>query len=450
MQPRGGLSFDKRATEILERMTEGFYAVDPKWRLVYVNRPAEIFWGMKREAILGKTMASLFPRFMGSPPYEAHKRALEEGTPVRVETVSTANGLPVELNIYPGPPGLSVFFRDISRLVDLEKRLRERDEILSLAELHAGIGVWDVDLVSQTLVGTSQFFRLHGLEPTSEPVTFETTRSLRHPQDRDRVVRGFADALAAGANSFETEYRIIRPDGQLRWIFGRGRVVRDGDGIPIRYSGIDIDITERKRQEDRLRLITHELRHRANNTLAVLQAMARQTLRASSNLEDFEKRFDGRIRALADANDLLVRGDWQGVEVGALVEAQLRPFIEGAQGHRVTMTGPRVVLPPKAVQTLGLALHELATNASKYGALSLVGGKIAIDWTINQGDEARLAITWHESRGPPVVPPDRSGFGRFVIESMVRSSLGANVTVDFEPEGLIWKAEFALADAPDG
>jgi PAS domain S-box-containing protein len=447
MPARGEFSFGSQATEILERISEGFYAIDSDWRLVYLNRAAEVFWGLKREAVLGKSMLSLFPRFEGSAPHAAHKQAIDSGTPVRIETISTANDRPVELSLFPAPGGLSVYFRDTSRVVQLEKRLRERDEMLTLAELHAGIGVWDVDLVAQTLVGTPQFFRLHGLGPTVEPVSFETTRSLRHPQDRDRVVQGFAAALESGAESFETEYRIVRPDGQLRWIFGRGRVVRDGSGAPVRYSGIDIDITERKRQEDRLRIVTHELRHRANNTLAVLQAMARQTLRASVDLDDFEVRFDGRIRALADANDLLVKGDWRGVEVSALVEAQLRPFVEGAEG-RLALTGPPVELNPKAVQTIGLALHELATNASKYGALSTADGTINVDWLVHPGEQ--LEITWRESGGPPVMRPERSGFGHFVIETMVKSTLSAEVTVDFAPDGVCWKASFTLGEAPEG
>jgi PAS domain S-box-containing protein len=430
-----------QAPEILERMREGFYAIDAEWRLVYVNRGAEEFWGRKRDELLGRTMFSLFPAFEGSPAHEAHKAAFAGDTPIRIETVSTATGSPVELNLYPDPPGLSVYFHDIGRRVELEQRLRERDEILTLAEMSAGIGIWDSDLRSQTLRGTPQFFRLHGLEPIDEAISFDVTRQLRHPEDRERVVAGFNAAIEGGSDGYEVEYRIVRPDGQVRWIFGRGRVIRDATGKPVRYSGVDIDITERKRQEDQLRLMTHELRHRANNLLAVIQAMARQTARASSDLEDFETRFDGRIRALADSNDLLVRQDWQGVEIGGLVRAQLKPFAD-TDGERLVLHGPHVELTPKAVQTIGLALHELATNASKYGALSVPTGKVTFGWQLLRtvGDETRLSLHWREVGGPAVTPPGRRGFGRFVIEAMVAQNLDASVTLDFASDGVNWTA----------
>jgi PAS domain S-box-containing protein len=442
-----GQVFSGRAVEILERMAEGFYAIDVDWRLVYINASAETYWGRLRADLLDRSMFDLFPAFAGSRAHEAHKQAFAQRAPVRAEVVSTATGRPVELSIYPDDAGgLSVYFYDISSRRDLERRLRERDELLSLAELSAGIGVWDSDLASQTLHGTPQFFGLHGLEPTDEPVPFAATRALRHPEDRDRVVAGFDAAIASGADNYETEYRIIRPDGQTRWIFGRGRVIRDAAGKPIRYSGIDIDITDRKRQEDQLRLVTHELRHRANNLLAVIQAMARQTLRASVSLEDFETRFDGRVRALAESNELLVHQDWRGVPLDTLVRGRLVPFAD-RDTARLFISGPKVDVVPKAVQTLGLALHELATNASKYGALSTDEGQISVTWEVrSEGGERRFGILWRESGGPPVEPPKEGGFGRFVIETMVAQNLNASVAIGFDRRGLVWTVDCRAGD----
>ncbi len=136
---------------------------------------------------------------------------------------------------------------------EASKAFGESDEILALAEASAGIGVWDLDLPTGLLRGTAQFFRIMGLQPTAELVPIETTRRLRHPDDSERVLRGFNDAVASGADYYETEYRIIRPDGDLRWILGRGRVIRDACGIPARYSGVDVDITSRKLAEAALR-----------------------------------------------------------------------------------------------------------------------------------------------------------------------------------------------------
>jgi PAS domain S-box-containing protein len=137
--------------------------------------------------------------------------------------------------------------------VSLGGALWDRDEFLELAERSAGIGVWDVELATGTVRARPQFFRLMGLEPTSEPISIETFRALRHPDDRARVVGGFQHALTQGKDTYESEYRIVRPDGEVRWILGRGRVVRDTSGVPIRYSGVDIDITDRKRIEAALR-----------------------------------------------------------------------------------------------------------------------------------------------------------------------------------------------------
>lgn len=430
--------FEGPAAEILERISEGFYAVDTDWRLVYVNAHAESFWQRSREELLGRSMFSLFPAFRGSPAHAAHVRAFEEGRHVRAEVISTATGLPVELNLYPDSCGLSVYFRDVSARLDLERRLRERDEALSLAEASAGIGIWDADLVSETLRGTPEFFRLHGLDPVDEPVSFEVTRALRHPQDRERVVEGFLTTIAEGGDTYESEYRIVRPDGAMRWIFGRGRVIRDTAGTPVRYSGVDIDITERKRQEDQLRVVTSELRHRANNLLAVIQAMARQTARASTDMADFETRFEGRVTALAHSNELLVDQDWRGVSLEVLIRRQLKPFVEG--DDRVSIAGPAIVLIPRAVQTIGLVIHELATNASKYGALSVPQGRIGISWTLQPVADGglRFRLKWQESMGPPVSVPDRSGFGRFVVQTMVAQNLAADVQVDFAGPGLSW------------
>jgi PAS domain S-box-containing protein len=239
------------AVEILESMDEAFYAIDRDWRFIYVNPGAEDFWGRPREDLLGRSMLETFPAFAGSAPHAAHVRAMASGERSRFETVSTVTKTPVELHFRPATWGLAVFFRDITERRQTERALRERSELINLAEQTAEIGVWDIDLETGTVRGTPQFFRIMGLEPTNQPVSIEVTRKLRHPSDRDRVIDGFHAAVKDGRDSYETEYRIIRPsDGQARWIFGRGRVIRDRDGNVIRYAGVDIDITERKQAEE--------------------------------------------------------------------------------------------------------------------------------------------------------------------------------------------------------
>ncbi|HEU0200752.1 MAG TPA: PAS domain-containing protein [Burkholderiaceae bacterium] len=169
-------------------------------------------------------------------------------------------------------------------------------EALTLAEESAGIGVWDIDLTTGTARGTAQFFRIMGLEPTADPVPMERIRSLRHPDDRERVLEGFRAALDSGRDAYEMEYRILRPDGELRWIFGRGRVVRDADGRPVRYSGVDIDITQRKHVEaalaeakQALERMNQALEERVRERTAQLETEARLRAQAEARLHQAQK-----------------------------------------------------------------------------------------------------------------------------------------------------------------
>ena len=209
-----------------------------------------------------------------------------------------------------------------------------------------------------------------------------------------------------------------------------------------------IDITERKRHDDQLHVLMREMQHRTNNLLSVVQAMARQTARSSRNFSEFGAQFEKRIKGLAHSSNLLVKQNWQGVRLDELVHGQLAPFIESDQA-RLEMDGPSVILAPDVVQTLGLALHELATNASKYGALSVPEGKILLHWEFNGGstEPECFRLTWREQGGPTVKPTKRRGFGRFVIEQMVTRALYAKVAIDLAPEGIRWTLDMPASHA---
>lgn len=428
---------------VLDRMNEGFYAIDREWKFLFVNRSAEAFWGLNSRDLLGRSMLDLFPRFAGSPAQAAHREAMESNVPGRVETISTATGAPVELRLFPATDGLSVYFHDITARRRMEQELAAREELLTLAELSAGIGVWVADLEAGTVTATPQFFRLLGLAPITGPFSPDVPRSVRHPADRERNTRNFQEALAAGADTYESEYRIRRPSGEERWIFGRGRIARDAEGRPWRYSGVDIDITERKRQEEHLRVVMKELVHRNSNLLAIIKGIAQQTASRSADLADFMARFEARLQGLAESTALLAREDWRGAPLDELIRTQAKPF--GA-ASRLQLEGPPVLLSPRATQNLGLAIHELCTNALKYGALSAPGGRVEVGWTAGEA----LTIRWKERGGPPVTAPTRAGFGRIVAEQMLAAALGASVGTRFDADGIEWvlslpAAEFSLA-----
>jgi PAS domain S-box-containing protein len=420
---------EARTTEILESIGEAFYAIDRDWRIRYVNRHAEQLWGRRREELLGQSLLDRFPALVGSEAQRAHERASAEGRPVRFETVSTVFGTPVEINIFPSPSGLSVYFRDIGERTRMEQALRERDEILSLAERSAGIGVWDVDLASGTVRGTPQFFRLFGLEPCDQPVPIERLRAIRDPDDQEQVLRGFKDAIESGTDHYEMEYRICRPDGGLRWIFGRGRVVRDAGGAPVRYSGIDIDITERKRLEEQQKLLLAELNHRVKNTITTIQSIARQSLTDDRPPAEAREAFLRRLHALADTHSLLTDSEWRGVRLSALIENEFRPH-----GRQVSFEGEDVVFGPKAALILGLVLHELTTNAAKHGAPGAPEGRVELTWRVVDG--ARFSLSWRERGGPKINPRTvRRGFGSRLLEEAVSYELQGRAALDLARDG---------------
>ena len=210
------------------------------------------------------------------------------------------------------------------------------------------------------------------------------------------------------------------------------------DAFTTTAEALELNEKERDEREAHVRLIMRELSHRSKNLLAIVLAIARQTARQTDNFEEFEKRFNARIQALADAHDLLVEQQWVGAPLEDLVRAQLSAF--GID--RVAIKGQPIMLRAEAVQNVGLALHELATNASKYGALSVAEGRVDIEWVLNGAapDERSLRMVWRESGGPPVSTPTRKGFGRFVLERATVSALGKGA-IEFNVSGLVWTCE---------
>jgi len=210
----------------------------------------------------------------------------------------------------------------------------------------------------------------------------------------------------------------------------------DGQGIILGA----IDITRRKQDEDRIAFLLNEVKHRVGNLLAVAQAMLRQTARGSDSVEDVVERFSLRLRALGLSQSLLVRPSDQPATLAEVAQTQLDVYSD-PDFSQVSAQGPEVMLEPQAVMHLGMALHELATNAAKYGALSVPGGRITLDWRIQDGE---VSLVWRESGGPLVRPPSRKGFGTEVVERAVARAVEGRVFLNFPPEGLTWELRFPL------
>jgi len=195
-----------------------------------------------------------------------------------------------------------------------------------------------------------------------------------------------------------------------------------------------LDASERKANEDQLRLLLRELTHRCKNLLAVIHAIARQTALRTHSVDDFLEHFSARLVAIGRSHDLLIADNWHGASLRMLIEQQLGAHADRI-GDGIAIEGQYVMLKPEAVQNLGLALHELATNAQKYGSLSDPGGQVRIDWQFCE-EASKLKLTWQEKGGPPVSPPERSGFGRAMIETVVGKALEGVVRLSFPPKGV--------------
>ena len=251
-------------------------------------------------------------------------------------------------------------------------------------------------------------------------------------RDIGKTRRIFQEALE-GSDDYSGEYR-IRGFDPPRWLAARGRVVeRDADGRPTLVFGVNYDITERRSAEERQRLLLREINHRVKNTLATVQALATQTVRHAREPREFLDAFSQRLRALGLAHGLLSEYEWRGIGIRDLARLELSPF-DDDDAPRIAITGPDALLTPD--QTLGLALilHELASNALKYGALSVPGGRVAVSWTVS-GDK-RLELQWTETAGPKVIPPTHHGFGSILIRRSLAKVISSEVTHEFPTEGV--------------
>lgn len=268
------------------------------------------------------------------------------------------------------------------------------------------------------------------------------------PEEQPAINDVIADAVRRRA-PFELEHRILRSDGSTGWVLSRAVPLLDDKDDIVEWFGAASDVTERKRAEEHLRLVANELNHRVKNNLAMTQALAVQTFRNASDMAQAQQSFLGRIMALAQANDLLTGERWVGASMGGILEQAVRPQAPEGIG-RLTIAGPDVQLTPKTALSLSLAVHELATNALKYGAWSTGSGRVSLTWARYGEDTAapqRLSLEWREEDGPPVTPPDRRGFGSRLIERGLAAEMGGDVRLEFRPEGLVCRIDAPLPDA---
>jgi PAS domain S-box-containing protein len=315
----------------------------------------------------------------------------------------------------------------------------ETPDELRFALEAANVGTWHWDVQTGRVDWSDILEGIHGFPRGSFGGDFASFLADVDPRDRETVMARIQEVVARGGD-YHIEYRLAGSGG-TRWVEGKGRMVLDAQDQPRRMTGVCMDVTERKRAEQRLDLALQELRHRVKNMLAVVQSLASQTLRHAGSLEAFAGAFQGRLAGLAGGHDLLVDSNWAGTGLRALILAQVSPFLE--HQDRLKLTGEDVMLPSNAVLTLGMTLYELATNAAKYGALSSDAGTIEVTWRQeSKDDREEVVLLWQERGGPRVAPPEQRSFGTQLIEAGIAHELDGAVALAFDPEGVRCELRF--------
>lgn len=325
--------------------------------------------------------------------------------------------------------------KDITRRHEEEMQMRQYAARLELTYEVTGIGAWEWQMDGDVSTWSPTLYDLLKADRDIKP-SLQAFSKFIVEEDRQRVKDDLDTALETDA-MFDSQFRIIRGDGEKRVLVGKGRLIRDGAGKPTMMIGINYDVTEEVAREERRELLTSELNHRVKNSLATIQSIAAQTLRNSDDIDAFKTSFLGRLRAISKAHDLLVNGGANDANVADLVSSQVSPYAGAGRGQ-IKAAGPRIILGASVAHGLGLVLHELATNASKYGALSTEAGHVAIEWSSAERDgKPAIRMTWRESGGPPVTPPTRTGFGSMLIEKSLSHSIGGETTISYPREGVV-------------
>jgi PAS domain S-box-containing protein len=325
---------------------------------------------------------------------------------------------------------------------EAQRSLKESEERLRFALDAARVGSWEVSLPDGKL-SLSDGLRRFVQRTIGALATVDDMMRSIHPEDRARARAAIEEAIASG-RSYRSEYRLLQPDGGEVWVESMGRVARDEAGRPVRLAGIALDVTERKRDEARRKLLLRELDHRVKNVLASVHSMLLQSRRHGGSMEQFVRSFEERLSAMGRTHDLLTARNWQGVSLRDLVATVLAPY-RSERADAVVLAGDDVELPPATAPTLGRALHELATNAAKHGALSVADGKVAVSWRIaGAADARRLRLSWRETGGPPAARR-RRGFGTLLIENSISYELEGAARLDFTPQGLLCEIDFPFA-----
>jgi PAS domain S-box-containing protein len=443
-------ALNARLATIVAAADDTIFSLSPDGIILSWNPAGTRTFGYAAEEIIGQSVRKLYPAGTDAE-FQEHYAQLRRGEHVRTEARRIRkDGTTLNVSITFAPivsgdgrvAGVSAVVRDISERKRTEEKLVETLALLlqtsnqrKLALVAGRMATFELDLDGGAITCSEEIYDQLGIARDRPILHLRDLEPCIHPDDRARLRQRWSKAEPEGGIC-EDEFRIVRPDGDKRWLFVRAQAFNDGRRSSHVY-GVSMDITERKEHEAHIRFLMSEISHRSKNLLAVVQAIAAQTARTSSSSADFAADFSARLKSLAASVDLLVQQEWRGVSMKELVHSQLGHY--GDTSDRVEIIGLNVLLTPLSAQYLGMALHELSTNAVKYGALSGPEGRIRIEWQLRgASDKRHFQMTWTERGGPPARPPQHKGFGHLVIERMVAEALQGKVKLEFAPAGLSW------------
>jgi len=435
---------------VLDAMPIGIYACDADGRIVRVNRKACELWG--RSPRLNDSTQ----RFCGSYRVETLDGVYipPESTPmaIAVREGRTFEGLEAwvenpsgrrwvaSVTIQPlideagDMLGAVNCFQDITVQHRQREAMERQQRSFDLAMVASKMGTWRYTMVDNICVYDDNAQRLYGLTEARFLHDEEGVKAKFHAEDMDLMWSRVTKAIdPEGDGVYEVEYRVKQLDGSWRWLSAWGLVEFEGAGAdrkPVAITGASRDLTERKDAEALQRLMVNELNHRVKNSLAAVQSIAMQTLRGATDPEAARHMLDQRICSLARAHDLLTARNWSGAVLGDIVSRAVEPFAAA----RFAISGPAIEVSPRQALALSMALHELVTNAVKYGALKASLGKVDLAWRV---EDSNLMLDWRESGGPEVRPPTRRGFGSRLLEKGLMRELGGQTQLSYPPSGAV-------------
>lgn len=447
---------------ILDALPIGVYACDVEGRIVRVNHRAVQLWG-RAPKLLDPAQ-----RFCGSFRFESLEGDFipPDATPMAhaVQTGQSFEGVEAVVHnpdgrrwvarINVGPlrdddgavvGGINCF-QDVTQEHEMRVALERQQRTFDLAMIASKMGTWRYTMADNICIYDHNAQRLYGLTEARFLHDKDGVEAKFHPDDMDLMWARVAKALdPASDGRYDVEYRVKQLDGSWRWLSAWGLVEFEGEGVerkPVAIAGASRDLSELKQAEELQRLLTNELNHRVKNTLATVQSIVNQTLRGAADVEMARKTVNARLLALAGAHDLLTARAWVGADLSDLVARAIAPF----PASQIVLRGPSLVVLPTQALALSLALHELATNAAKYGALSSPEGRVEICWDARDDE---VDLSWRESGGPLVAPPSRRGFGSRLIEHASRD-LAGRFRLEFDPAGVRCWISASLAKSDEG